>query len=62
LDTNILWLALGLALILEGLFPFLSPDGWRRMMVQIQQLNDGQVRFFGLCSIGIGLIVVLLLS
>ncbi len=56
-----LWLALGLALIFEGLFPFLSPSGWRKVVTQIQQMNDGQVRFFGLCSIGIGFLLVMLL-
>jgi uncharacterized protein YjeT (DUF2065 family) len=61
LDSNILWLAFGLALIFEGLFPFLSPSGWRRVVTQIQQMNDGQVRFFGLCSIAIGFMLVMLL-
>jgi uncharacterized protein YjeT (DUF2065 family) len=61
LDSNILWLAFGLALIFEGLFPFLSPSGWRRVATQIQQMNDGQVRFFGLCSIAIGFMLVMLL-
>ena len=61
MDSQTLWLALGLALILEGLFPFLSPTGWRRMFVQIQKLQDGQVRFFGLCSILVGVLLVLFL-
>ena len=61
MDSQTLWLALGLALILEGLFPFLSPTGWRRMFVQIQALSDGQVRFFGLCSILAGALLVLFL-
>jgi uncharacterized protein len=56
-----LGVGLGLALILEGLFPFLSPTGWRRMVTQIQQLHDGQVRFFGLCSMAAGLVLLLLL-
>jgi len=61
LDSQTFWLALGLALILEGLFPFLSPTGWRRVFAQIQQLQDGQVRFFGLCSILAGVLLVLFL-
>jgi uncharacterized protein YjeT (DUF2065 family) len=61
LDSQTFWLALGLALILEGLFPFLSPAAWRRVVSQIQQLQDGQVRFFGLCSILAGVLLMLFL-
>jgi uncharacterized protein len=34
--------------------PFLSPARWRRLTAQIQSLSDGQIRFFGLVSIGVG--------
>jgi len=50
-DSDSFWLAMALVLVIEGLFPFLSPQGWRRMFAQILQLSDGQIRFFGLCSI-----------
>ena len=56
------WAALGLVLVLEGLFPFLSPGGWRRTFLKLLQLHDGQLRFFGLCSILIGLAVLWLLA
>ena len=46
---------MALVLVIEGLFPFVSPGGWRRMFSQILQLNDGQIRFFGLLSILAGL-------
>ena len=62
MDDNTLWLALALVLVIEGLFPFLSPSGWRRMFQQILQMQDGQVRFFGLCSILAGLAMVWLLT
>ncbi|MBC7705330.1 MAG: DUF2065 domain-containing protein [Rhodoferax sp.] len=62
MDGNTFWLALALVLVIEGLFPFLSPAGWRRMFQQILQLHDGQVRFFGLCSIVVGLALVWLFS
>jgi uncharacterized protein YjeT (DUF2065 family) len=55
LGGDVFWLALALVLVIEGLFPFLSPGGWRRMFLQLLQLEDGQVRFFGLCSILAGL-------
>jgi len=54
-DSDAFWLAMALVLVIEGLFPFISPVGWRRMFAQILQLGDGQIRFFGLCSILAGL-------
>jgi uncharacterized protein len=62
LDSDTLWLALALVLVIEGIFPFVSPGGWRRMFQQILQLQDGQVRFFGLASILAGLLILWMLS
>ena len=56
MDWNVVWAALALVLVFEGLFPFLSPGGWRRTFEQLLKLRDGQLRFFGLVSIGLGLI------
>ena len=58
---QLLGLGLGLALVIEGVMPFASPAKWRQIFVQVQQLNDGQVRFFGLVSIAVGLVIVLAL-
>lgn len=55
MSSDAFWLAMALVLVIEGLFPFISPGGWRRMFSQILQLNDGQIRFFGLLSILAGL-------
>jgi uncharacterized protein YjeT (DUF2065 family) len=55
LDSSTLWLALACLLVLEGLLPFFSPGGWRRMFEQILTMSNGQIRFFGLCSIISGL-------
>ena len=52
-----LWVALALVLVIEGLLPFLSPRSWRRMFEQILKLSDGQIRFYGLGSIAVGLIL-----
>ena len=59
MESNTFWLATALVLVIEGLFPFLSPSGWRRMFAQILQLSDGQIRFFGLCSILAGVLWLL---
>jgi len=58
-DSDTFWLAVALVLVIEGLFPFLSPAGWRRMFGQILRMNDGQIRFFGLCSILVGVLWLL---
>jgi uncharacterized protein len=57
---EVLFTALGLVLIIEGLLPFASPKGWRGMFEKIFRLSDGQIRFYGLFSIALGLTVLLL--
>jgi uncharacterized protein YjeT (DUF2065 family) len=54
-DSELFWSALALVLVFEGLFPFLSPGGWRQTFQKLMQLSDGQLRFFGLTSILLGL-------
>ena len=51
--------ALALFLVFEGLFPFVSPANWRKSISMISQLNDGQLRFFGLIGISLGLVLLL---
>ena len=58
LDGDTLWAAVALMLIIEGIFPFLSPQGWRDRMVQILALHDGQIRFFGLVCVLAGLLML----
>ena len=47
-------------LILEGLLPFLSPRSWRQMFERATRMSDGQIRFIGLASIIVGLLLYLL--
>ncbi|HRD96140.1 MAG TPA: DUF2065 domain-containing protein [Rubrivivax sp.] len=51
--------ALALMLIFEGLLPFLSPGAWRRTFERVLQLSDGQIRFFGLISLLVGVLLLL---
>jgi uncharacterized protein YjeT (DUF2065 family) len=60
MDGGSWWAALALVLVLEGLFPLISPKAWRQTFQRILQLHDGQVRFFGLCSVGLGLLLLAL--
>jgi hypothetical protein len=50
--------ALALMLIIEGLLPFLSPARWRAMFERATRLSDGQIRFIGLSSMVIGLLLL----
>jgi uncharacterized protein len=57
-----LWIALALLLILEGVLPFLSPDGVRKALTAIHQLSDTQLRFAGLTSMLIGVVLLYIIN
>lgn len=56
---TILLMALALMLILEGVLPFLAPTLWRDTFRRITQMSDGQIRFVGLSSMLVGLLLLL---
>ena len=58
--ANLLLGALALLLVIEGLLPLLSPGTWRAAFERATRLSDGQIRFFGLISIVIGLLLLAL--
>jgi len=53
--SDTLWMALAFVLVLEGLLPFVSPQAWRRVFLSVLAMEDGQIRFMGLCSVMVGL-------
>ncbi|NIB39317.1 DUF2065 domain-containing protein [Pseudomaricurvus alkylphenolicus] len=46
--------ALCLMLVLEGIVPFLYPQRWRRLVTQLANINDHQLRYMGLFSMLLG--------
>ena len=54
--------AFGLMLVLEGMLPFLAPRAWRQAFSRLLTLSDGQLRFMGLMSMGIGLLFTIFVS
>ena len=50
-----------LVLVFEGILPFLSPDIWRKLMIQITQQSDQQIRVMGASSMALGVILLMLL-
>lgn len=61
-----MWTTLGLAfammLVLEGLLPLVAPASWREVFRRVSELKDGQIRFFGLASVVLGLTLVALFA
>lgn len=58
--SDLLLGAVALMLVLEGLPPFLSPQSWRSMFERATRLSDGQIRFIGLSSMLIGVVLLLI--
>jgi len=53
--------AIALVLVIEGILPFLSPDGWRQAMMQAGRLPDRTLRSVGLVSMLIGVFILFLM-
>ena len=52
--------ALGLLLVLEGIAPFLYPQGMKRAFARLLTLKDRELRFVGLGSMLVGVIILFL--
>lgn len=52
---NDLLTALSLVFVIEGIMPFVNPEGVRRLFVAASQLNNSTLRFVGMSSMCIGL-------
>ena len=50
--------ALGLMLVLEGVTPFLNPRLWRSIFERAARMSDGELRFVGLTSMVIGILLL----
>ena len=53
--------ACALVLVLEGLLPLVAPRFWRDTFARLTQLSDGQLRFIGLVSIGVGVVTLMVI-
>jgi uncharacterized protein YjeT (DUF2065 family) len=50
--------AVALLLVIEGMLPFVRPDRYKRLVVQISRLSDNQLRNFGLFAMIAGLLLL----
>jgi uncharacterized protein len=63
LDWSILLLAgFGMALLLEGLLYFLSPNAVRQTYSMLLQIGDSTLRIFGLVAMIIGVVLLLVVK
>ena len=53
-------LGIGLFLVLEGIFPFLSPDQYKDYLRKLLDLPANVLRYFGLASMLIGVLIIVL--
>ena len=53
-------MAFALMLVIEGALPLLAPSVWRETFRRIMLLTDGQIRFVGLASMALGLLLFVL--
>jgi hypothetical protein len=51
-------MALGLVFIFEGIFPLAMPEVWRKTFSKMVRFKVGQIRFYGLLSVLIGVIIL----
>ena len=56
--SNTLLTAFALMLVIEGVLPFLIPTLWRETFRRLTEMSDGQIRFIGLTSMLVGLLLL----
>ncbi len=50
--------AIALVLVIEGILPFINPSSLRRALIMIAQMNDNTLRFTGLTSMILGILLL----
>ena len=45
-------------LVIEGVLPFVAPRVWRETFRRVTELSDGQIRFIGLSSMLVGIVLL----
>jgi uncharacterized protein YjeT (DUF2065 family) len=59
---DLLLMAFALMLVIEGVLPFVAPKIWRETFRRVTEFTDGQVRFIGLSSMIVGLLLLFILG
>ena len=51
--------AVALMLVIEGALPLAAPRLWREAFRRLTDMRDGQIRFAGLASMGLGVLILM---
>ncbi|MGY8855023.1 DUF2065 domain-containing protein [Methylophilaceae bacterium Uisw_097] len=51
-------LAIGLVLVIEGIFPLFFTQLWKDTFIRITNQKNGQIKYYGLLSVIIGIMVI----
>lgn len=51
-------MAIGLVLVIEGLFPLFFTQSWKDAFKRITNQKNGQIKFYGLLSVIIGIMII----
>jgi hypothetical protein len=57
-----LLVALALLFVIEGVWPFLNPDGLRRALLSVASQDDRSLRTAGLISMVVGVVLLYLVN
>jgi uncharacterized protein len=60
MSGEVVFAAVALMLVIEGILPFTAPGLWREVFRKLTEMSDGQIRFAGLTSMMVGLIILFL--
>jgi hypothetical protein len=53
--------AIGLLLVFEGILPFLSPNRWRQIALNMVSQHDATLRFIGFVCMIVGAVIVVIM-
>jgi hypothetical protein len=57
---QVLAAAVALVFIIEGMFPFISPNRWRNLLAAVNDMDDRVIRNVGLGSMLFGILLLYL--
>ena len=57
-----LLVALALIMVIEGIIPFLSPQGMRKMIQAVAELDNRSIRIGGLVSMVLGVLALYIVN
>jgi uncharacterized protein YjeT (DUF2065 family) len=60
LDWTDFFAALAIVCIIEGIMPFLNPQGMKRLLARLADLEERELRLGGLFSMAVGLVILFL--